>query len=86
MSHDPLDGFHITLGSIFSQNQDVIKIYNDENINFFYRDFVDVTLKASSGIRKTKKYNLVLEIAVSCLESYFPLIFFSNSHSMICIC
>ena len=34
-SKDPLDSFHVTLASVFGVNQNVIKVYNDENIKFF---------------------------------------------------
>ena len=76
----------MTLAGVFIINQDVIEIQNDENIIFFYKNFVDIALKAGGGVEKTEIYDLVLEMAVPCLESYFPLIIFSNSHLMICVC
>ena len=53
---------------------------------FFYQDFVDVALEAGRGIKKTEKYDLVLEIAVLYLEGCFSLITFTNFHLIICVC
>ena len=77
------DRFYITLASIFDVNQDVIKVYNDENIKFFCQDFVNVALKVGGGIRITKKHDLVLEMAVPRLEDCFSLVTLTNSHLMI---
>ena len=30
------DSFYLTLAGVFSVNQNVIKVHNDKNINFFY--------------------------------------------------
>ena len=30
------DSFYVTLASIFDVNQDIIEVYNDENIKFFH--------------------------------------------------
>ena len=78
------DGFHMILVYVFSVNQDIIKVYNNENIQFFCWNFVDVVLEAGRSIRKTEGHDLVLEIAVPRLESCFLLVTFLNSHSMIC--
>ena len=61
-------------------------VYNNKNIKFFRYDFVDVALEADEAIKKTKRYDLVYDIAVPRLESCFPLVIFPNSHLMICIC
>ena len=71
-----LDNFYITLANVFNANQNVIKIHSDKNIKFFYLNFVDVVLEAGKGIKKTKKYDLVLKMAIPHLESYFLLIVF----------
>ena len=57
----PLNGFHITLADVFGISQNIIKIYNNENIKFLYYNFVDIALKANRGIKKTKKHNLVFK-------------------------
>ena len=35
-SKDLPEGFYVTLAGVFVINQDVIKVYNNENIKFFY--------------------------------------------------
>ena len=75
----------MTLSSVFDVNQNVIKVYNNKNIKFFYQDFVDIALEACGSIVKIEKYDLVIKIAVPQLQDCFLLVIFSNSHSMICI-
>ena len=73
------------LASVFNINQNVIKVHNNENIKFFYQNFIDVVLEAGGGVRKTKKHNLVLEIAVPYLEDCFLLVTLLSFHPIICI-
>ena len=68
------------LASIFGINHNVISVHNDKNIKFFYQNFVNIALEAGEGIKKNKKYNFVLEIAVLRLKGSFPLITPLNSH------
>ena len=35
-SEDPPGSFHVTLAGVFGINQDVIEVYDDKNIKFFY--------------------------------------------------
>ena len=44
----------MTLAGVFSINQNVIEVYDEENIKFFRLDFVDVSLKAGGGVGKTE--------------------------------
>ena len=84
-SEDLPDSFHVTLASVFAINLDIIEIQDDENIKFFYWDFVNIALEAGRRIGKTKKYDLVLKMAVLYLESFFLFVIFLNSHLMICV-
>ena len=70
---------------IFSINKDVIKIHNNKNIKFFYQDLVDVALKCGWYISQAKKYDLILEIAISGLANHFLFIVFLNFYVMIII-
>ena len=81
-----LNSFHVILAGVFEVNQNVIKVYNEKNIKYFYQNFVDVTLKAGRNIKKIEKYNIVLKILISCLESYFLLVILSNSYLINNIC
>ena len=84
-SKDPSDSFHVTLSGVFGINQDVIKVYNDKNIKFFCKNLVDVSLEAGGGVGNTERHNLILKMAVTYSEGYFPFVILSNSHSLICI-
>lgn len=82
-SENSLNGFFVILASIFNINQYIIRVHNDKNVKFLSRDLVDIVLKAGIDMKKIEKYNLVLKIAVSHLESYFPLVILLNSHLII---
>ena len=47
---DPLNGLHVALAFILSVNQDVIQVDNNENIEFFGQNLVDVALEAGRGV------------------------------------
>lgn len=65
------------LARVFSKNQDV-QINNDKNVKFFSKDFIDIALEAGQSIKKSKKYNLILEMTVSDLKGDYLL--FSQIH------
>ena len=77
------DSFYMTLAGICCVNQDVIEVPDDKKVKFVHQDFVDVLLEAGRGVGKTESHDLILEIAVSRLESCFPLVILLNSHLMI---
>lgn len=70
---------------VFGINQDVIQIHNDKNIKFLDKDLINVALKDGRGIGKSKKNDLILQIAVLGLEDYFPFGTFTNSYPVVCI-
>ena len=43
---DPPHGFHVTPSLILSVDEDVIQIHDDEDIELFCQDLVDVALEA----------------------------------------
>ena len=45
-----LHGFYVTLTLILSIDEDVIQIYNDKDIKYFYQDLVDIVLEASRSV------------------------------------
>ena len=81
-----LNGFYITLVGVFGINQNIIKLNDDKKMQFFCWDFVDIALKASRGIEKTKKHNLVLKIAATYSKVFFSFVTLLNSHLIIYIC
>lgn len=64
-------------------DENVIKIYYYKNVEFLYQDFINIALKRSLCIGQTKRYYLVLKVAVIYLKSRLPFIAFSYSYSMI---
>ena len=71
------------LTRVLGINQDVIQIYLNKNIKLFSKNFVDVALKTGRRIKKTKKYDLILEVIVSGIKSHLLLVTFSDSHLII---
>ena len=68
---------------IFGVDKDIIQIHNDENIELFRKDLIDIVLECCQSIGQSERYYLILEVAVSGLESSLPLISFTNFHPMI---
>lgn len=72
---------------VLNVKKDVIEVYNNKDIELFYQDLFDVTLKYDwCIIGQTKKYYLVLEVVVSGSEGRLPIIVFFNPHLMVDIC
>ena len=46
----PPHGFHVTLTLILSVDEDIIQIHNDEDIELFCQDLVDIALEAGRSI------------------------------------
>ncbi len=61
----------------------MIETYDDKDIILFSENFIDIALKMGRSVRKAKKHNWVLEIAVSSLKNNFLFIAFTNSHLII---
>ena len=80
---NPLNGINITLALVLGIDEDVIEVNNDKDIKFLGQDFVNLALKADRCVWQLKKYYLVLEVAVSSLESYFPFIALFSPHLMV---
>lgn len=73
----------MALAQVLGINRNVIQIYNDENIELLSQNLVNITLEAGWCIGKTKKYDLVLEMAVLGAESRFPFIALLNPHPVV---
>lgn len=73
-------GFYVWLARIFGIDQNLIQIYHNKDIKFFSKDFVDIAPKTGWCVRKAKKHNLVLNMAVYGTKAHLPLIAFSNPH------
>ena len=67
----------------FDVNVDVIKIHYHENVKFLCRNFVDVNLKGSWCTSQSKKYYLVLKIAMVVHKTRFLFIAFPDPYLMV---
>ena len=78
-----LNSFYVLFAFAFDIDKDVIKVYYHENVKLFYQNLINVALERGWYISQSKKYHLVLEIAIAPLKSRFPFITFSNPHSIV---
>ncbi len=80
---DPAYGLHVWLAWVFSIDQNVVKIHDDEDVELmssFSARLVDI---AGRSVGKSKRHDLVLEVTVSGPKGGLPLIAFSNPHPMV---
>ena len=80
---DPTYCLDVAFPLVFGIDEDIIQIHNDEDIEFFRKNLIDIALECCRSVGQSKRHHLILEMAVSGLESNFPLISFANSHSVI---
>lgn len=73
-------GFNIWLAGVFDIDQNIVQIYDNKNVNFLSKNLVNVALKASWSIKKSKKQDLVLKMSISDLKDSLLFVTFSNSH------
>ena len=66
-----LNGIDMGLTWVLNIDEGIIWINNDKNIKLFGQDFIDIILETGCCIGKPKRHYLVLEVAVSSLESHF---------------
>ena len=71
------------LAWILDVDQDVIQIHHNKDIKLFSKDLVDIALKASGCVGKTKGYYLILKVAVFGAKDYLLLVTFSDFHLMV---
>lgn len=76
-------GLYIWLAEVFDIDQDILQVYNHKNIKLLGKNIIDITLQASRSIRESKKYELVLKVAMLSPKIYLLSIAFINSHLII---
>lgn len=65
-------------------DKNIIQIYNDKDIKFFNKNFVDLSLKVCQYIYQSKKYYPILKVAIPNLKNCLQYVFFANSHLVVC--
>lgn len=70
----PAYSLNMWLAKVFDIDQNIVQIYNDKDIKLLYKNLIDIVLKVSKSIRKSKKYDLVLKIVVLSPKAIFYLL------------
>ena len=68
-----------------SINDNIIKIYHYKDVELFCYDLIDIALKSSWCISQSKRYYLILKVAIVGSEGCFLFITFYDPHLMISI-
>ena len=76
----------MSLAWVLGVDKDVIKVKNDKDIEFLGQDFVNITLESARCVGQPKRHYLVLEMAVSSLESRLPFIALFYPHLIVSTC
>ena len=71
------------LAGLFGIDQDIIQIYHNEDIKLLSENFVNIALKINWYVKKSNRYDLILEVTISSTKNHLPLIAFLNSHLII---
>lgn len=70
----------MTISFIIRVEEDIVKLYNDKNVELFGKNLTNVFLKAFQYSHQPKKYHLVFEVTISSLEYSLLFILFANSY------
>lgn len=74
----------MTISIIISVDEDIVRIYNDENVELFGKDLVNISLEACWYICQPKWHHLVLVVVISSLKRRFLFVPLTDFHLMIC--
>lgn len=79
----PLNGFYVLFSLTLNIDENVIKVYNNENVKFPCQDLNDINLEHSWYISQSKRHHPILKVAIADPKSYLLFIAFSNSHPIV---
>ncbi len=71
------------LAFTFGIDEDVIEVHYHENVELFYQDLIDITLKHDQYIGQSKRHDLVFKVAIAGLEGRLLFVAFLDPHSMV---
>ena len=77
------NGINVGLALVLGIDENIIRINNNENIKFFGQDLIDIILETGWYIRELQRHYLVLKVAESSPEGFFPFIAFFYPYLMI---
>ena len=69
-------GINMSFALIFDINKDIIEINNDKNAKLLDQNLINLMFEAGWYVKKAKRHYIVLEMALSSLESRFLFISF----------
>ncbi len=76
---------HVLFDFTFGVDEDVIEIHYHKNVKLLCQDLINVALKRDRGVGQSKRYNLVLEIAIAGPEGCFLFVAFPDLHLIVSI-
>ena len=74
---------HLLFVFTFDIDKNIIKVHYYKNVKFFYQDLIDAALEHGQCISQSKRYFLVLEMAIAAPEGRLPSIAFLDPYLMI---
>lgn len=75
----------MAISIIFNIDDDIIYIYNNNDIKLLDNNLIGISLKACHGNCQSKKHHLLLEVVISSPERRLLFVHFTNSHSIVYI-
>ncbi len=67
----------------FGIDEDVIEVHYYKNVKLLCQDLIDVAQECGQCIGQSKRYHLVLKMAITGLEGYLLFIAFFDSYSIV---
>ncbi len=78
-----MNGFYIFFSLVLSINENVIKVYNNKDVELLCQDLVDVAPESGWYIGQSKIHYLVLKVVIADFQSCLQFMAFSDPHPMI---
>ena len=79
-----LYNYNVAISVIISIDKNVVQVYNDKDVNLFSKNLINVFLKAYWCVCQSKKYHLVLKLAIPSLERHLLFVPLADSHPIVC--
>ncbi len=68
---------------IFSVDENVIKVHNNKDVELLCQDLIDATLESDQYVGQSKRYHLVLDVAIAGFKGHLLFIAFFNPHLIV---
>lgn len=64
-------------------DEEVVEIYDDENVDEFAKHRINVSLEGGGAVGEAERHDEIFEESVACAKRGLPFVSFGNSDSMI---